>query len=314
MAYTGRTGHPEACETDTRQTALGPILETMAAQRDVDSTTATGRRVFLVHGRDTRTREALTALLRAFDLKVIGWREASAHAGGGTPYTGDIVAAGMELADAVVVLLTPDDIGYVRSAFRMEADGPHDLEPTGQARLNVIFEAGIAMARDRMRVVLVEVGQVRKMSDIDGLNIIRMHNNIERRKDLAQRLRSAGLTVDTDGEEWRTVGDFNRPALSAMDLGTARQDAPPPEILGQDEAEYRVLCRIAEHFSQIGANQLNTPFAVPGMIWDQIAVTLRDLADAKTAAIVGINVEQLDYPAVITGLTKRGRVRLAAGR
>jgi hypothetical protein len=165
-----------------------------------------------------------------------------------------------------------------------------------------------------MRVVLVEVGQVRKMSDIDGLNIIRMHNDIERRKDLAQRLRSAGLTVDTDGEEWRTAGDFNRPALSARDLGTARQDAPPPEILGQDEAEYRVLCRIAEHFSQIGAHRLNTPFVVPGMTWDQIAVTLRDLADAKAAAIVGINVEELDYPAVITGLTKRGRGRLAAGR
>jgi hypothetical protein len=99
-----------------------------------------------------------------------------------------------------------------------------------------------------------------------------------------------------------------------MDLGIARQDAPPPEIIGQDEAEYRVLRRIAELFSQIGAHRLNTPFVVPGMTWDQIAVTLRDLADAKTAAIVGINVEELDYPAVITGLTKRGIGRLAAGR
>ena len=42
----------------------------------------------------------------------------------------------------------------------------------------------MAMARDRIRVVLVEIGQVRKMSDIDGLNIIRMHDSIERRKDL----------------------------------------------------------------------------------------------------------------------------------
>jgi len=256
----------------------------------------------------------MTALLRAFDLKVIDWREASAHAGGGTPYTGDIVAAGMELADAVVVLLTPDDIGYVRPGFRMPADGPHELEPTGQARLNVIFEAGMAIARDRNRVVLVEVGQVRKMSDIEGLNIIRMLNDVDRRRDLAQRLESAGLAVDMDREEWRTVGDFNRPALDTVDLESANRDAAPAEVLGQDEAEYRVLYRIAEHFSQPGAGRLNTPFAVPGMTWDQIAVTLRDLADGRTAAIAGVNVAELDYPAVITGLTQRGHGRLAAGR
>lgn len=61
-----------------------------------------GRRVFLVHGRDHSARDALIALLRAFDLKVIHWRDAVGYAGGGTPYTGDIVAAGMANADAVV--------------------------------------------------------------------------------------------------------------------------------------------------------------------------------------------------------------------
>jgi predicted nucleotide-binding protein len=286
----------------------------MAAQRKAGPAVGQGRRVFLVHGRESKAREDLTALLKAFDLKVIEWREASAHAGGGTPYTGDIVAAGMELADAVVVLLTPDDIGYVRPAFRMDADGPHELEPTGQARLNVIFEAGMAVARDRKRVVLVQVGQVRKMSDIDGLNIIQLLNDVDRRRDLAQRLKSAGLAVDMDGEEWRTVGDFDRPALDAVYYEPASQDAATAEILGQDDAEYRVLCRIAEHFSQPGAGRLNTPFAVPGMTWDQIAVILRDLADARTAAIACVNVAELDYPSVITGLTQRGRGRLAAGR
>ena len=291
------------------------MLEAMeAAQWNGGQATGRGRRVFLVHGRDGGAREALTALLRAFDLKVIDWRDASAHAGGGTPYTGDIVAAGMELADAVVVLLTPDDIANVRPAFRLPGDGPHELEPTGQARLNVIFEAGMAVARDRNRVVLVEVGQVRKMSDIEGLNIIRLHNDVDRRKDLAQRLRSAGLAVDTDGEEWRTAGDFNRSSLNAVDLESAGQDAARAPILSQDEAEYRVLRRIADHFSRPGVNRLDTPFAVPGMTWDQVAVTLRELASGRTAAITGENVAELDYPAVISGLTQRGRGRLATGR
>src|SRR5262249_34052631 len=130
----------------------------------------------------------------------------------------------------------------------------------GQARLNVIFEAGMAMARDPKRVVLVEVGQVRKMSDIDGLNILQMSNDVGDRRDLAQRLRSAGLAVDIDREEWRTVGDFNRPALKAVDFEPASEDAAPAEELGQDEAEYRVLRRIAEYFSQPSTHRLSTPF------------------------------------------------------
>lgn len=179
-----------------------------------------GRRVFLVHGRDHSARDALITLLKAFDLKVIQWREAAQFAGGGTPYTGDIVAAGMAHADAVVVLLTPDDIGYVRPFLREMADGPHEQEPTGQARLNVVFEAGMAMAHDPDRVVLVEVGQVRKMSDVDGLNVIRMDGSLERRKDLAQRLRSAGLAVDTDSDEWRTAGSFNSGRLTRPSDGS----------------------------------------------------------------------------------------------
>jgi predicted nucleotide-binding protein len=289
------------------------------------SSAGQGRRVFVVHGRDRSARDAVTALLKAFDLKVITWRDAAAHAGGGTPYTGDIVAAGMDMADAVVVLLTPDDIGYVRPMFRGEDDQPHEAEPTGQARLNVIFEAGMAVARDRNRVVLVAVGNVRKMSDIEGLNLIRMHDGIECRKDLAQRLRSAGLAVDDSGEEWRTAGNFNCAPLSAIDLepifpdispaGTvgraaAEQVVTPAGTVDQAEAEYLVLRHIEEHFAKPNARRLNTPFAVAGMSRDQVADTLRDLAGARPSYITGISVPELDYPAVITGLSQRGHARV----
>jgi hypothetical protein len=179
-----------------------------------------GRRVFLVHGRDRSARHALIALLEAFDLKVIRWRDAAEFAGGGAPYTGDVVAAGMENADAVVVLLTPDDLGRVRSHLSEVADGPHELKPTGQARLNVIFEAGMAIARDRNRVVFVEAGQVRKMSDVDGINVIRMDGSIGARKDLARRLSGAGLAVDTDSDKWRTAGNFTTGFLTSPSDGS----------------------------------------------------------------------------------------------
>lgn len=159
----------------------------------------------------------MQTLLRAFDLKVVPWRTAATWAGGGSPYTGDIVAAGMERAHGVVVLLTPDDIGHLRPEFLQDRDGPDEREPTGQPRMNVLFEAGMAMARDRDRVVLVEVGAVRRMSDIDGVNVVRLDDSPERRKDFAARLRAAGLAVDMEDDAWRTAGTFARrlPAVAA---------------------------------------------------------------------------------------------------
>jgi predicted nucleotide-binding protein len=185
-------------------------LATPGPARSAEGRSVPRRRVFLVHGRDMAARGALAALLRAFDLRVIGWEEAAAATGQATPYTGDVVAAGMLLADAVVVLLTPDDLGYVQPRFRLAGDGHQELEPTGQPRLNVVFEAGMAMARDRNKVVLVEVGQVRPMSDTAGLNVVRLSNDAATRRQLGARLRTAGLDVDMDHDEFRDAGDFDR--------------------------------------------------------------------------------------------------------
>ncbi|WP_299960518.1 TIR domain-containing protein [uncultured Modestobacter sp.] len=222
-------------------------LEGAKEKADVGSRVA-NRSIFLVHGRDHDARNALIELLRSFDLRVVTWREATSKAaGGGTPYTGDIVRAGLEMANAVVVLLTPDDVGYVRPAFREERDGADELQPTGQARLNVIFEAGMAMALGRERVVIVEVGVTRGLSDTAGIHTIRLRDDPESRKDFAARLRNAGLTVDTDGESWRTAGSFDRSPLAPGDLTLeVVQAAGYPNLRGIQATEQSPSVRLTD--------------------------------------------------------------------
>lgn len=113
------------------------------------------RRVFLVHGRDLKVKNSVVDLLRALDLRVISWEEAAAETGMGTPYTGDVVIAGMQNADAVVVLFTPDDLGCTSPKFLAPEDPSEESSPTPQARLNVVFEAGMAMALSREHTVLL---------------------------------------------------------------------------------------------------------------------------------------------------------------
>jgi predicted nucleotide-binding protein len=115
----------------------------------------------------------------------------------------------MRLAHAVVVLMTPDDLGKVKPEFSDPSDDPREGRYTGQARQNVVFEAGWAMGADPEHVVLVRVGDVRMLSDIDGLNYVHLTGDISSRKSLVSRLKNCGLAVDDGGEKWRTAGKFS---------------------------------------------------------------------------------------------------------
>jgi predicted nucleotide-binding protein len=126
-----------------------------------------------------------------------------------TPYIGEVLDYAFSLAQAVVVLMTPDDIGRLRTPFRKAGDPIHDIRFTPQARLNVIFEAGMAWGGEfRPRTILVEMGQLRQLSDCSGLFMVRLDNSIEKRQDLITRLKNCGCDADDSGNEWRTAGDF----------------------------------------------------------------------------------------------------------
>jgi Predicted nucleotide-binding protein containing TIR-like domain len=175
------------------------------------------RTVFVVHGRNSSARSAMFAFLRAIGLAPIEWSEAISLTGEGTPYIGQVLDTAFAAAQAIVVLLTPDDIAYLRAEYSAGVDDP-EAEPLAQARPNVLFEAGMAMGRDSKRTVLVELGKLRPFSDVAGRHAIRMDGTAGRRKDLAQRLQNAGCAVNLTGEDWLTAGDFTPPEPPGGDL------------------------------------------------------------------------------------------------
>ena len=167
------------------------------------------REVFVVHGRNEQARKAMFEFLRAIGLHPLEWSEAVRATGRPIPYIGDILNAAFSRAHAVVVLLTPDDEARLSKSLRVDNDPPHEVELSGQARPNVLFEAGMAMGRDEDRTVLVEVGEMRPFSDIAGRHVIRLDDSSQRRQELAQRLEAAGCPVNLDGTDWHSAGDFD---------------------------------------------------------------------------------------------------------
>jgi hypothetical protein len=167
-------------------------------------------KVFVVHGRNTAARDAMFSFLRSLGLKPIEWDQAVALTGQGSPYIGEVLDVAFSEGQAVVVLLTPDDVAYIRTDYA-NGDGDPELVPTGQARPNVLFEAGMAMGRDPKHTILVELGDLRPFSDVGGRHAIRISNDGRLRKSLADRLITAGCEVDLTGGDWLHEGDFTPP-------------------------------------------------------------------------------------------------------
>lgn len=167
------------------------------------------RSVFVVHGRNESASRSMFSFLRSIELEPIEWAKAVALTGAASPYVGQILDAAFSHAQAVVVLFTPDDEGRLREEFRHESDPTHEAQLTPQARLNVIFEAGMAMGRFQNRTVLVELGDLRPFSDIAGRHVIRLDDSPAKRQEFAQRLQAAGCAIDITGTDWHTEGNFS---------------------------------------------------------------------------------------------------------
>jgi predicted nucleotide-binding protein len=171
------------------------------------------RNVFVIHGRDQRLRDGMFTFLRSLALNPMEWAQAVELAGKGTPYVGEILDAAFANAQAVVVLFTPDDLARLRPDLCGNREPDHEAKLTPQARANVLFEAGMAMAKSPDRTILVEIGALRPFSDVGGRHTIRMDNSTQRRNDLASRLKKAGCPVNLDGSDWHTAGDLSPPVL-----------------------------------------------------------------------------------------------------
>ena len=129
-------------------------------------------------------------------------------------------------AQAVVVLMSPDDEAKLRDDFLGESDGDHERNLTPQARQNVLFEAGLSMGRAADRTILVEVGHLRPFSDIAGRHTIRLDNSTEKRQDVANRMETAGCEGNLlGGTDWQLVGNFE---ISESASTAPKRYSPPP--------------------------------------------------------------------------------------
>jgi len=214
-----------------------PSLEPANQERTLAMSEVDPTKVFVVHGRNEHIRSGMFSFLRAIGLDPIEWTKAIEMTGKGSPYVGEILDAALANAQAIVVVMTPDDEAKLRDQYLTGQDQEYERSLTPQARPNVLFEAGLALGRSPDQTILVEIGELRPFSDIAGRHTIRLDNSPERRLALANRLKTAGCEVDTAaGADWLTQGDFSLETTSSptsTTLDPANQSSVNLNNLGQ---------------------------------------------------------------------------------
>lgn len=178
-------------------------------------------KVFVVHGRDTQLRDEVFSFLRAIGLSPLEWSEAVGLAVSdtqrATPSLEDVLSAAFQRAQAILVVMSGDDLAQLRDDLRSPGEEPN---PVPQARPNVILEAGMALGRSEKRTVIIECGDLRAISDIAGRYRLRMDSTPEKRKELADRLQSSGCAVQLTGTQWLSVGKFTPTRREAIGVRT----------------------------------------------------------------------------------------------
>lgn len=128
--------------------------------------------------------------------------------GQGSPYIGAALDSAFEEVQAVVVLLTGDDIVKLNDKYVRPDDPDYEKNLSKQPRSNVLFEAGMAFGKDPKRTILVQVDDIKPISDLQGRHVLRIDNTPEKRREFAGRLEVAECQVDISGTDWLKVGNF----------------------------------------------------------------------------------------------------------
>jgi predicted nucleotide-binding protein len=166
------------------------------------------RKVFVVHGRDGSLVAGFRDLLRSVGLEPLEW-EALVRASGSTaPFLGEVVALAPLLAQATLVLLSPDDVVGLHPGLFLGNDNAAERARSMQARPNVFYELGLAMMACPERTIMVEVGTMRPAGDLAGRNVVRFTGSGQSVKRVLDRLAQAGCPVDLSGTDWMDPGRF----------------------------------------------------------------------------------------------------------
>ncbi|MBS0995910.1 TIR domain-containing protein [Gluconobacter cerinus] len=195
VQFQGEKTAKQKLEQDLRTyTGAAPIAHapSAAAAAAAPASAPVASKVFIVHGHDSVAREQLELVIHKLGLDPYVLQN---NGGGGLTIIEALEAEiGTRAGSAKfgIVLLTPDDVGYAKSAGEKEA------QP--RARQNVVLEMGMLIsALGRQNVAILKKQHLEIPSDAQGILYIPFNDHVkEAVPKLVDRLRAAGFVLNPE--------------------------------------------------------------------------------------------------------------------
>lgn len=176
----------------TRTSPAAPVDRASSMMTTAPASAPVASKVFIVHGHDSAAREQLELVIHKLGLDPYVLQN---NGGGGLTI---IEALEKEIGNHAgsakfgIVLLTPDDVGYAKSAGEKEA------QP--RARQNVVLEMGMLIsALERKNVAILKKQHLEVPSDAQGILYIPFNDHVkEAVPKLVDRLREAGFVLNPE--------------------------------------------------------------------------------------------------------------------
>ena len=178
MEYTGEEQSTAASTTS------------LASPMSPENPVVANKKVFVVHGHDSVAREQLELIIHKLGLDPFVLQNTG---GGGLTIIEALereIGPNPDAARFGIVLLTPDDVGYSKTA------GDKEAQP--RARQNVVLETGMLIASiGRPNVAILKKGHIEVPSDAQGILYIPFNDHVkETVPKLVDRLRAAGFVLN----------------------------------------------------------------------------------------------------------------------
>lgn len=152
------------------------------------------KRVFIVHGRNGNIVGAVATIVRSMGLEPLDFGEVRLAESFRGRYIGEVLDHAFDTAQAILVLVSGEEIVRLRPRFAIAQDFP--LRTERQPRPNVLVEIGMALRSHAERVIIIDFPPVRQISDLAGLATLKFDGNERKfQTDLSARLKQAGCEV-----------------------------------------------------------------------------------------------------------------------
>ena len=162
--------------------------------------------VYVIQGRNQVVRDAIYTFLTILGLQPI----ASLKQQKGTPFMGEVLETAFGSAKAIIVLFTGEERVRLRQELQKPGDKNGENTFVPQPGMDQIFKAGYALNRFPERTILIQIGQVKLFSDIDGRYMPNFTGKEAEYRELIERLREIGCVLKEDGKAWQYNESFQQ--------------------------------------------------------------------------------------------------------